>query len=42
MVSGKINSIDLLKLQRHILEIESLDKYSQIGGNIKRSMEMKA
>ena len=33
---GKINSIDLLKLQRHILEIESLDKYSQIAGNINK------
>ena len=33
---GKINSVDLLKLQRHILEIESLDKYSQIAGNISK------
>ena len=33
---GKINSVDLLKLQRHILEIESLDKYSQIAGNINK------
>ena len=34
---GKINSTDLLKLQRHILEIEQLDIYSQKAGNIAKN-----
>lgn len=33
---GKINSVDLLVLQRHILEIEKLDLISQKAGNINK------
>lgn len=33
---GKINSVDLLVLQRHILEIEILDSISQKAGNINK------
>ena len=35
--NGKINSVDLLKLQRHILEIEELDFLSQKAGNINKN-----
>ena len=35
--NGKINSVDLLKLQRHILEIEELDFVSQKAGNINKN-----
>ncbi len=35
--NGKINSVDLLKLQRHILEIETLDFLSQKAGNINKN-----
>ena len=35
--NGKINSVDLLKLQRHILEIEELDFVSQKAGNIHKN-----
>lgn len=33
---GKINSVDLLVLQRHILEIESLDEIYQKAANIRK------
>ena len=35
--NGKINSVDLLKLQRHILELEELDFLSQKAGNINKN-----
>ena len=35
--NGKINSVDLLKLQRHILEIEELDFLFQKAGNINKN-----
>ncbi len=35
--NGKINSVDLLKLQRHILELEELDFVSQKAGNINKN-----
>ena len=35
--NGKINSVDLLKLQRHILELEELDFLSQKAGNIHKN-----
>ena len=35
--NGKINSVDLLKLQRHILEIEELDFISQKAGNVRKN-----
>ncbi len=35
--NGKINSVDLLKLQRHILQIEELDFISQKAGNINKN-----
>ena len=35
--NGKINSVDLLKLQRHILEIEELDFLSKKAGNINKN-----
>ena len=35
--NGKINSVDLLKLQRYILEIEELDFLSQKAGNINKN-----
>ena len=34
---GKINSVDLLVLQRHILEIESIDEIFQKAGNINKN-----
>ncbi len=34
--NGKINSVDLLKLQRHILEIEELDFIARKAGNINK------
>lgn len=35
--NGKINSVDLLKLQRNILEIEELDFIAQKAGNINKN-----
>ena len=35
--NGKINSVDLLKLQRNILEIEKLDFITQKAGNINKN-----
>ena len=35
--NGKINSVDLLKLQRHILELEDLNFLSQKAGNINKN-----
>ena len=35
--NGKINSVDLLKLQRNILEIEELDFVAQKAGNINKN-----
>ena len=35
--NGKINSVDLLKLQRYILELEELDFLSQKAGNINKN-----
>ena len=35
--NGKINSVDLLRLQRHILELEELDFVSQKAGNINKN-----
>ena len=34
---GKINSVDLLVLQRHILEIEKIDDIFQRAGNINKN-----
>ena len=34
---GKINSIDLLVLQRHILEIQTIDEIFQKAGNINKN-----
>ena len=34
---GKINSVDLLVLQRHILEIETLDDIYQKSANIRKN-----
>src|SRR5699024_8795613 len=34
---GKINSVDLLVLQRHILEIEKIDEIFQKAGNINKN-----
>ena len=34
---GKINSVDLLVLQRHILEIQTIDKIFQKAGNINKN-----
>ena len=33
---GKINSVDLLVLQRHILEIQKIDEIFKKAGNIKK------
>ena len=35
--NGKINSVDLLKLQRHILELEELDFEKKKAGNINKN-----
>ena len=35
--NGKINSVDLLKLQRHILGIEEIDFVAQKAGNINKN-----
>lgn len=37
---GKINSIDLLVLQRHILQIKSMDEVFRVATNIKRNGKM--
>ena len=34
---GKINSVDLLVLQRHILEIQTIDEIFQKAGNINKN-----
>ena len=34
---GKINSVDLLVLQRHILEIQTIEEIFQKAGNINKN-----